>query len=195
MTPWTVARQAPPSVGFSRQEHWSGLPFPSLGDLPDPGTESRSPSLQTDSLSTEPPGKYKSFTILYYLNSEYSKTIVLVSFQIQMKIYLFKKIGHRCLWPEHWTFHTWVTVMTAGAAWRPSVSEKMPCTQSHDTPRRLALSQWQWAAWGLCRMVCPEWPSFWVEFVFDPGPVDLKSSVLSSVACCFVIGYSAKDDW
>ena len=42
-TPWTVACQAPPSVGFSRQECWSGLPFPSLGDLPDPGIEPRSP--------------------------------------------------------------------------------------------------------------------------------------------------------
>ena len=45
-TPWTAAYQAPPSMGFSRQEHWSGLPFPSPGDLPDPGTEPRSPALQ-----------------------------------------------------------------------------------------------------------------------------------------------------
>ena len=41
-TPWTVAYQAPPSMGFSRQEYWSGLPFPSPGDLPDPGIEPRS---------------------------------------------------------------------------------------------------------------------------------------------------------
>ena len=47
-TPWTVALQAPPSMGFSRQEYWSGLPFPSPGDLPDPGLEPRSPSLQAD---------------------------------------------------------------------------------------------------------------------------------------------------
>ena len=52
-TPWTVACQAPLSTGFSRQEYWSGLPFPSPGDLPDPGIEARSPSLQTDSLLTE----------------------------------------------------------------------------------------------------------------------------------------------
>ena len=45
-TPWTVAQQAPLSMGFSRQEHWSGLPFPSPGDLPDPGIEPRSPALQ-----------------------------------------------------------------------------------------------------------------------------------------------------
>ena len=53
-TPWTVAHQAPPSMGFSRQEYWSGLPFPSPGDLPDPGIESRSPALQADTLTSEP---------------------------------------------------------------------------------------------------------------------------------------------
>ena len=57
---WAVARQAPLSMGFSRQEYWSGLPFPSLGDLPNPGVEPTSPvspALQADSLPTEPPGK------------------------------------------------------------------------------------------------------------------------------------------
>ena len=56
-TPWTVAYQAPLSIGFSRQESWSGLPFPSPGDLPDPGIEPRSPALQADPLLSEPPGK------------------------------------------------------------------------------------------------------------------------------------------
>ena len=51
-TPWTVAYQAPPSMGFSRQEYWSGLPFPSPGDLPDPGIEPGPPALQADSLRT-----------------------------------------------------------------------------------------------------------------------------------------------
>ena len=55
--PWTVADQAPPSMGFSRQECWSGLPFPSPGDLPDPGIEPGSPALQADALPSEPPGK------------------------------------------------------------------------------------------------------------------------------------------
>ena len=45
VTPWTVAYQPPPSMGFSRQEYWSGLPFPSPGDLPDPGIEPGSPAL------------------------------------------------------------------------------------------------------------------------------------------------------
>ena len=49
-TPWTVAYQAPPSMEFSRQEYWSGLPFPSPGDLPDPGIEPRCPALQADAL-------------------------------------------------------------------------------------------------------------------------------------------------
>ena len=53
-TPWTVARQAPLSLGFSRQEYWSGLPFSSPGDLPDPGIEPRSPALQADTLTSEP---------------------------------------------------------------------------------------------------------------------------------------------
>ena len=56
-TPWTVAHQAPLSMGFSRQEYWSGLPFPSPGDLPNPGIKPRSPALQTDALPSEPPGK------------------------------------------------------------------------------------------------------------------------------------------
>ena len=56
-TPWTVAYQASPSMGFSRQECWSGLPFPSPGDLPDPEIEPVSPALQADALPSEPPGK------------------------------------------------------------------------------------------------------------------------------------------
>ena len=55
--PWTVAHQAPPSMGFSRQGYWSGLPFPSPGDLPDPGIEPSSPVMQADALTSEPPGK------------------------------------------------------------------------------------------------------------------------------------------
>ena len=49
-TPWTIAYQAPPAMGFFRQEYWSGLPFPSPGDLPDPRIKPRSPALQADSL-------------------------------------------------------------------------------------------------------------------------------------------------
>ena len=55
-TPWTVARQAPLSPGFSRQGHRSGWPFPSPGDPPDPGIKPASPALQADSLLSDPPG-------------------------------------------------------------------------------------------------------------------------------------------
>ena len=60
VTPWTVARQAPLSMGFSRQEYWSGLPFPSPGDLLDPGIEPRSPALYEDSLPTDLQGSPQS---------------------------------------------------------------------------------------------------------------------------------------
>ena len=56
-TLWAVAYQATPSTGFSRQDYWSGLPFPSPGDLPNPGIELRSPALQADALPSEPTGK------------------------------------------------------------------------------------------------------------------------------------------
>ena len=59
-TPWTAAHQAPPSMGFSRQEYWSGLPFPSPGDLLDPGIQPRSPALQVDSLPLSHQGSPRS---------------------------------------------------------------------------------------------------------------------------------------
>ena len=68
-TPWTVARQAPLSMGFSRQEYCSGLPFSPPGDLPDKGVEPVFPAslaLQADSLSAEPSGK----SIVRYIGSE-----------------------------------------------------------------------------------------------------------------------------
>ena len=54
VTPWTAASQAPPSMGFSRQEYWSGLPFPSPGDLPNSEIEPGSPALQADALPSKP---------------------------------------------------------------------------------------------------------------------------------------------
>ena len=62
VTPWSVAIQVPVSMGFHRQEYWSGLPFPSPEDLPDPGIEPRCLALQSD--STEPPGKPRHNTCL-----------------------------------------------------------------------------------------------------------------------------------
>ena len=57
MTPWTIAHQAPLSMEISRQGYWSGLPFPSPRDLPDPGIKPGSPTWQADSLPSDPPGK------------------------------------------------------------------------------------------------------------------------------------------
>ena len=62
VTPWTVACQTPLSMGFSRQEYWSGLPFPSSEDLSHPGIELGSPALQADSLLTELQGNSNIFT-------------------------------------------------------------------------------------------------------------------------------------
>ena len=73
---WTVAHQAPMSMGFSKQEYWSGLPFPPPGDLPDPGIKPAVPALQADSLLLESPGKSpeshdsaKHFAFIYLLIS------------------------------------------------------------------------------------------------------------------------------
>ena len=77
-TPWTVACQAPLSMGFSRQESWSGVPFPCPGDLPNSGIEPGSPALQADSLLAEPWGK--SFAVYFILpgfKSEYSEALKL----------------------------------------------------------------------------------------------------------------------
>ena len=81
VTPWTVAYQAPRSMGFSRQEYWSWLPFPSPGDLPNPGIETGSPALQTDALLSEPPGKS-------YLNMLLKSTFILYILQRVTKVSL-----------------------------------------------------------------------------------------------------------
>ena len=60
---WTIAQQAPLSMGFSRQEYWSGLPFPSPWDLPDPGIEPASPALPGRFFTAEPPGKPRNMHI------------------------------------------------------------------------------------------------------------------------------------
>ena len=69
-TPWTVAHQAPLSMGFSTQEYWSGLPFPSPGDLPNPGIKPPTPAFTNGFFTTEPPGKPWIMVIInnYHLN-------------------------------------------------------------------------------------------------------------------------------
>ena len=75
MTPWIVAYQAPPFMGFSRQEYWSGLPFPSPGDLPNLGIEPVSPTLQADTLLSESPEKPLNI-LRYNIRKYYHQTIV-----------------------------------------------------------------------------------------------------------------------
>ena len=65
MTAWTVTHQVSLALGFSRQEYWIGFPFPSLGNLPDPGIELGSPALQADSLPSEPSLLY--FSLIFFL--------------------------------------------------------------------------------------------------------------------------------
>ena len=72
MTPWTVAHQASLSVGFSRQERWSGLPFLSPGDLPNPEITLGSPALQADSLLSEPPWK----PLVYLKHTQYHLSMI-----------------------------------------------------------------------------------------------------------------------
>ena len=106
-TPWTVAYQASLSMGFSSQEYWSGLPFPSPGDLPDPRIEPRSPTLQADTLPSEPP-----LSILYsnvYISSTYKKVCVIgCGFPFfppahSFSIGFFLALMHRC-------FNKWISV-------------------------------------------------------------------------------------
>ena len=90
-TPWTVANQAPPSMGFSRQEYWNGLPFPSPGDLPHPGIQPGSPALQADALLPEPPGKSLNLCLVYSFFSENQVYLQrqLLFFIIGLDIFLF----------------------------------------------------------------------------------------------------------
>ena len=70
MTPWTIVHQAPLSMGFPRQEHWTGLPFPSPGDLPNPGIEPASPTLEGTFFTTKPPGKPNTTVAILIYNTE-----------------------------------------------------------------------------------------------------------------------------
>ena len=122
-TPWTVAYQAPPSMGFSRQEYWSGLPFPSPGDLPNPGIEPRSASLQADILPSEPPGnprKSKREIITESLRFVFFRgKIMWISFKTRNLPYFFKFLTpnpvlmhSNCFIHLKW-MSTWVTKILA----------------------------------------------------------------------------------
>ena len=87
VTPWTIACQGPLSMGFSRQEYWSELPFPFPGDLPDPGIEPESPALQADSLLTELQGKILAILVTYCFITNRPQTL---QFKTTIIIYFLK---------------------------------------------------------------------------------------------------------
>ena len=84
-TPWTIACQAPLSMGFPRQEYWSGLPFPSPGDLPDPGIEYVSPTLAGGFYTTESPGEPMLFTTSLYFHVS---SLLSLSFSAEAPLYM-----------------------------------------------------------------------------------------------------------
>ena len=94
MTPWTVTHQTPLTMGFSRQ-YWSELPFPSPGDLPNPGVEPKSPVLQEDSLLSEPPGKPHRFFVLNTKKKE-KEFLIIRLFQVIILDLLFFRISFCC---------------------------------------------------------------------------------------------------
>ena len=88
MIPWTIACQAPLSIEFSRQGYWSGSPFPSPGDLPNPGTEPESPALQADFLPAEPPGKPHGYIWTYVLHVYAQVRIICIHTHIIMNSFI-----------------------------------------------------------------------------------------------------------
>ena len=106
-TPWTVDHQAPLSMGFSRQEYRSGLPFPSPGDLPDPGIEPGSPTLKADALPSEPPGKMGMVNSLIRLCSDFWKKFTYLPFP-KAPVQASRSLFLPChLWPHlKWIFRS-----------------------------------------------------------------------------------------
>ena len=97
VTPWTVAYQAPPSMGFSRQEYWNGLPFPSPADLPDSGIEPGFPALEADALTSEPPGKHLKGIKLLQIFSSSGQTLgrqVLISSFLELTMWASSDVSY-----------------------------------------------------------------------------------------------------
>ena len=86
VTPWTVTCQAPLSMEFSRPGYWNGLPFPSPGDLPNPGIKPMSRTLQVDSLPAEPQGKPKYVCLFYYCYVKYLSNCLFFFFYLKTSL-------------------------------------------------------------------------------------------------------------
>ena len=195
VTPKTVAHQAPLSMGFSRQEYWSGLPFLSPGDLPNPGIESRSPALQADALRSEPSG------ISWCLNCEisclnYLFSTLITPATVSKHSYVHSqtvRISHSCVnrgW-DGWmaSLTQWTRVWASSGSWwwtgKPGVLQSMGLQRvGHDWATELWLcvtTQFGWA-----------WPSFNGSFsrgrvgVADVGLVGGQSPDLPGEGDCLL---------
>ena len=105
MTPWTVAHQATLSMGFSRQEYWGGLPFPYLGDLPNPGIEPRYPALQADSLPTESQVRPDMQIVIYiYIINPSDFTYKVMSELHTQSFVIARKVINRIIHIYHFTY-------------------------------------------------------------------------------------------
>ena len=97
--PWTIAHQAPPSMGFSRQDYWRGLPYPPSGNLPNPGIKPRSPELQMDSLPLSQQGSLSGTRVLCYCSFVDGGLInLLTSFWPELRM----AHRNRCPQRTHW---------------------------------------------------------------------------------------------
>ena len=105
IAPWTIAYQAPLSMRFSRQEYWSGLPLPSLADLPNPGIEPRSPTLQADTLPSEPPGKphtlSKNKIIFLFCSHNFIAKVCLNELNLNFPFYIGQQEYQSFKWNTH----------------------------------------------------------------------------------------------
>ena len=120
-TPWTVAYQASLSMGFSRQEYWSGLPFPSPGDLPDPGIELRSPAFQADALTAELLACEMSAIV-----QSFEYFLALPFFGIRMKTDLFQSCGHCWVFQICWHIECSIFTESSFRNWNSSTGILSP---------------------------------------------------------------------
>ena len=174
VTLWTVGHQVPPSVGFPRQEYWSGLPFPSPGDLPDPGIEPKSSALRADTLTSEPSGK-PNMVIIQDNYNNFTRVMV-------------TKCVSLFLEAAQWMFNTIIVIVSIPYSQKPSLfinissltwGKKHPDNFSMLVPRSLALSSrnsgencWCWVLAEfpgflyLIWMACWSWTLMWYKSCF-----------------------------
>ena len=169
MTPWTVARQAPLSMGFPRQEYWSGLPFPSPGDLLNTGTEPKSPGLTSRFFTTEPPGKTRlRLTAIDFSSWHIAAIRPLLPAIGQTALLLFLEWLTHSLWKPGWAKRTLSSKYCMSMLWLLLITEvqrgKQWCT-SHHCCKSLPF-QLKWLPGDLKRQQRLPLPSFFFLFLY-----------------------------